>query len=498
MRLLYFLVLYSFLSLPSLAQSPFRITDFGAVADDKTVNTKAINEAVQACHKAGGGRVLVPVGSFLTGTVRLLSNVELYLEAGARLKGSPNLVDYQLDGKKLGLLYAYEAVNVSISGKGTVDGDADQFFDAKRNHRYVGYDPKLTRQRTRDSTRLNTEGPSFYTARPGMLVEFVRCERLQIRDVQFVNSPEWTFCIRDCDDVLVSGIAIKNNLLTPNSDGIHCTTSRNIRISDCDLRCGDDAIVVTGFNDPFFGEKATDFDDYRNRRVGNRTGKSENVVVSNCVMQSRSAGIRIGYGDNDIRNCVFQNLVIYDSNRGIGVFARDRGSIENILFQNITIQTRLTDGNWWGKGDPIQVSRTPQSKTPVGRVRNIQFSHITARSEAGITLWGEPGLPVEDVRFDQVDVTISAGPLASRWGGNIDLRPTATPTRDVFQYDMPGLLAHQVDGLQINHVSVRWAGPPAEYFTHGLVLENVTRSKIEQFEGTGAKSGFKAVQTVSR
>ena len=82
----------------------------------------------------------------------------------------------------------------------------------------------------------------------------------------------------------------------------------------------------------------------------------ENVAVSNCTLSSRSAGVRVGYGPNPIRNCVFQNLVIRNSNRGLGLFVRQEGSIENVLFNNIVIQTRLHTGHWWGKGEPIHLS----------------------------------------------------------------------------------------------------------------------------------------------
>ena len=134
-----------------------------------------------------------------------------------------------------------------------------------------------------------------YDARPGMMVVLLQCEQVAIKDVTFRDSPEWCFRIADCDDVLVTGISIHNNLMVPNSDGIHCTTSRNIRISDCDIRAGDDAIIVTGFGTGVDVDgDITERLDYTTREFGNKTGYAENVTVSNCVLQSRSAGIRVG------------------------------------------------------------------------------------------------------------------------------------------------------------------------------------------------------------
>ena len=143
--------------------------------------------------------------------------------------------------------------------------------------------------------------------------------------------------------------------MIPNSDGIHCTASRNIRIVNCNIRAGDDAIIITGFarieNTPGFN--SNEQDKYTH---GNKTIYAENIQVSNCHLQSRSSGIRIGYGQHPIRRCIFTNIVIHDSNRGIGVFARDASTIEELVFSNIIIETRLHNGQWWGNGEPIHLS----------------------------------------------------------------------------------------------------------------------------------------------
>lgn len=493
---------------PLLAKT-YPITDFGAVGDGKTINTRAINEAVSACNAAGGGTVLVPVGTFLSGTIRLLSNVNLHLEAGSVLKGSPNVADYQLDGVKRGLIFAFEAENLSITGTGILDGNSDVFHDPKRMHgfRNLGFDRQYTRQGAAymPADKFNQDGPIYYDSRPDKLVQLFRCERIVIRDAQFLNSPEWTFRIGDCDNVLVDGITVRTNLAVPNSDGIHTTTSRNVRIANCFVSAGDDAIVVTGFGDDIgtggrmdnvrnYGGMA----EYPSRRMGNKTGYAENVVVSNCVLQSRSAGIRVGYGDNSIRNCLFQNIVIFGSNRGIGVFARDRADIENIVFQNIRIDTRLHDGHWWGKGEPIHLSLTPQAtNVPLGHVRGIQFRDITAHSQAGAVVWGEPDNRLRDVLFQNVELTISAGPLSKDWGGNFDLRPALQPDRKLFKHDIPGLYATNVDGLTLDHLTVRWGDTVADFNTYGVEIENVTNLRTEQYHGRGATARYQALRTVN-
>lgn len=498
------LALFLFIAAQALAQTrPFDITQFGAKPDGQTVNTTAINDAVRACHAAGGGTVLVPAGTFVSGTVRLLSNVNLHLDAGATLKGSPNLADYQLDGTKRGLLFAFEARNVSITGRGTVDGNSPQFFNPNVSHygkMGLGFERRFTRQGEAylPPNQFFPDGPITYDQRPGMLCVLLRCERVAIEGVAFVNSPEWTFRLGDCDDVRVSGITVATDLLVPNSDGIHCTTSRNVRISDCHLRCGDDAIAVTGFGDEtgVGGRMYDEQPDYTKRTVGNKVGACEHIVVSNCVLQSRSAGIRVGYGDNPIRHCLFQNIVIHDSHRGIGVFNRDRADITDVRFDHISIQTRLHSGHWWGKGEPIQVSSVRQkADVPVGRVRNVQFTNIVAESESGVVLWGTPESRLQDVRFDNVTLTLKGGPLSQDWGGNFDLRPALPADQQLFKHDIPGIFAQNVDGLALRDVTVRWGQALPDYFTHALELENSTGVRLENFDGQAAKPTLQAVKT---
>jgi polygalacturonase len=277
------------------------VTDFGAKGDGRTLNTLAINRAIEACHEAGGG-VVVPPGTFLTGTLRLLSHVQLHLEAGAVLKGSTNLADYQLDGVRRGLVFAFEATDVALTGLGTIDGSSDAFFDPQRMHgfRNLGFDRRFTRQGDAymPPDTVFDDGPIYYEQRPGTMIQMFRCERVVVENLRFLSPPEWTFRFGDCDDVLVHGITIRANLKVPNSDGIHLTTSRNVRISDCNLSCGDDTIAVTGFGDETgpAPPAQTNGADYRSRRMGNRTGYCENITVANCTpgirLDGRARGLR--------------------------------------------------------------------------------------------------------------------------------------------------------------------------------------------------------------
>jgi polygalacturonase len=136
------------LAAPRAGAADCNVRDFGAVGDGSTVNTAAIQKAIDACRDAGGGRVVVPRGVFVSGTLRLHSHVELHLEGGAVLKGSPNLSDYQLGGQVVGLLYSENVENVSITGRGQIDGNGDAFMDLNAAKKIDAAGSQYTRQKS--------------------------------------------------------------------------------------------------------------------------------------------------------------------------------------------------------------------------------------------------------------------------------------------------------------------------------------------------------------
>ncbi len=453
----------------------YDITDYGAMAGEGHMNTIAINKAVNACNQGGGGTVVIPPGIFYSGTIILKSNVELFLEHGAVLTGSENMADYDTINAVGGLIYANNTRNIAITGTGTINGNGTHFHIPGKMHIAGDLQRKYIRQGDsylREGATFS-DGPIAYEHRPGMMVVIMNSENVRINNITLRDSPEWTFRIGDCDNVNVRGITILNNLLMPNSDGIHCTDSRNVIISDCDIRAGDDAIIVTGFSSDInvhgLAEERTEA-----QRFGNKTGYAENVTVTNCALQSRSSGIRIGYGEHPIRNLVFSNIVIYDSNRGIGIFARDTASIENVLFSGIIIRNRLHSGHWWGNGEPIHVSSITRTAGKIaGKIRNIRFSNIIAESETGMLLWGQQPNSLQNIEFDRIQLHIRNSPLARDYGGNFDLRPTADMQYAIFKHDIPGLFARNVDNLKIKDFDLSWDSDVAGYHSYGLEAENV-------------------------
>jgi hypothetical protein len=318
---------------------------------------------------------------------------------------------------------------------------------------------------------------------PGMSIVFFHCTKVTLSGITVKDTPIWAIRFGYCEDVLIDGITIRNNVLIPNSDGIHCTASRNIRISNCDIVAGDDAIVMTGFdkneNIPGYSMK-----EQGEKKYGNKSIYAENMSVTNCQLRSSSAGIRIGYGQHPIRRCIFSNITIYDSNRGIGIFAHDTTDIEDLTFSNIIIETRLYNGHWWGHGEPIHlssVSRFPGLEA--GHIKNVSFSNITATGEQGIIVFGREKSRIENISFNNIRLYIRKGRETSTYGGNFDLRPAAERPMQVFEHDIPGIFAQYVTNLSINGFDLEWDPLLPDFFTNAIEINEFENLKIDKLQG---------------
>ena len=383
----------------------YNVLSFGALGDGITNDTAAIQAAIDACCRSGGGRVSFPGGrTYRSGTLVLRSNLELHLQMGAVLKGSDDLGDYLLFGGEpapqkrdvpsyvnseyTGLpthyfLYAKDCENLAITGLGRIHGNEEIFYG--------------------EVTPWHIDG-SFYPRAPMLFLENVH--QLTIRDVTLEKSAFWTVHMVGCRDVLIDGIRILNNMRMANCDGIDPDHCQNVRIANCHLECADDCIV------------------FKNTAAAMGYGPCENITVTGCTMTSSSAAIKFGSESEDIfRNIVIENCVIYDSNRGISLQLRDKGSIENVLFHNIAISTRLRHPElFWGMAEPIAITVFQRKlDTAVGRVQNIRFSSILCEAENGILLYGEQEGAISNIRFEQVSLHLRK--ISDYPQGRYDLRP---------------------------------------------------------------------------
>jgi hypothetical protein len=455
----------------------FNVRDFGATGDGAALDTGAFNRAITTCHAAGGGTVVVPAGTYRIGTVDLLSNLTLHLEAGAVVLGSPNLADYRVlpyksELRNTTLFLADGAANVAIVGRGTIDGNGRAFGIFEEADTWRDFEPRHTRQgeaylAINDSP---DDGPVKHRPRPGILILFKHCRDVLVRDIKLVDAPNWCLHLACSEDVLLTGLDIKSSLLLPNSGGLDVSLTRNVRISDCNIAAGDDAIA--------FSPCADGFGD----------GVTENIVVENCVLLARSAALRVGWGQHNFRNLLFQNIVIRESNRGILLNLRYGEQIENVVFSNIVIETRLYRGKWWGKGEPIHISAVREFEAESRRrvLRNVTFSNITATGDHGVVLYADERSTIEGVTFENCRLRVRPGPLQDSFGGNFDLRPIWDPARQVFAHDIPAFFAHGIRGLILRNLSVKWEDGLPPFCRHALEIEDFSGVTIDGFHGRQA------------
>ena len=406
----------------------YNVLNFGAVGNGITSDTAAIQAAVNACCAAGGGRVTLPGGhTYRCGALVLGSNLELHLEMGAVLKGSDDLNDYRLFDQQNGspelrnipsyenceytgapnhyFLYAKDCENLSITGLGTIDGNEKIFYGVE--------------------TRWHIEG-NFYPRAPLLFLENI--SRLTLTQITLANSAFWTVHMVGCRDVLIDGIRILNNLRMANCDGIDPDHCQNVRIANCHIECADDCIV------------------FKNTAAAMQYGPCENITVTNCTLISTSAAIKFGSESETLfRNILIENCVISHTNRGISLQLRDKGSIENVVFHNLCIGTRLFHrDSFWGAAEPIAITVLRRKEdTEVGTVRRIRFSNIFCDSENGILLYGEKPGDISDVSFENVSVRLCRS--TDHEVGFHDLRPgTGECTLEQGLYHVRGHNAHNL------------------------------------------------------
>jgi len=257
------------------------IIDYGAVADGKTLDTVAIQKALDACGKAGGGVVRVPAGVYLVGTLYLRDDVTVSLEAGATLLGSTRIEDYSPNH----LIVGKGVKNITLLGPGTIDGQGFAFWSradgpaqAKEERITYGWVPQ-------HSWRHNARNASD-------LMVLEHCSNVKISGLALQNSESWTLHLLGCDHVAIDSVRIRNRLNGPNTDGIDVQGCQGVQIANCDIDTGDDAIVLKN----------------RNAKIS-YPHPCKDITIANCKLTSPTNGFKIGtesYGD-------FENIVFRDS-----------------------------------------------------------------------------------------------------------------------------------------------------------------------------------------
>ena len=383
---------------PVFPTHDFPITNFGAVGDGKTDCTAAIRKAIEACHAGRGGRVVVPAGTFLTGAIRLLSNVNLHVAEGSVLKFDPDPAKYlpavysRFEGVECmnysPLIYAFDQENVAITGRGILDGSAsnENWWGWIRRSagppRAAASVNRLREQADRGvPVRDRVFGQGHYL-RPNF-IEPYRCRNVFIEGITIRNSPMWEIHPALCTNVTVRGVTITSH--GPNNDGCDPESSRDVLIENCVFDTGDDCIAIKSGRD----------------KDGRRVGvPSENIVVRGCTMKDGHGGVVIGSEvSGNCRNVFVENCRMDSPNLARALRfksnARRGGIIEDVFMRKVEIGT-LAEAVL--TVDFLYETGAEGPYPPV--VRNVQLEDITSTSSPRVMyLAGFAGATIDDLRF---------------------------------------------------------------------------------------------------
>jgi polygalacturonase len=393
-------------------QAGFNVRDHGAAGDGTHLDTRAIQEAIDACARAGGGTVFFPAGAYLSGTIVLKSRVTLHLDAGAVLLGSRDLRDFPSLVPALrsftdtyterSLIYADGLQDIGIRGRGVIDGQGAAFKGS-------------------------------YKVRPYMM-RFVSCRNVSVTDVSIKDSPMWVQHYLACEGVEIRGIGVHSRV-NVNNDGIDIDGSQRVRISDCEISSGDDAIVL----------KAT----------ANRPCKD--VVIANCVLSSACNALKLGTESNGgFENIAISNCTIYDTRlAGIALEMVDGGVLDRVDISNIVMNSVATP-IFIRLGDRGRPFIEGGARPPVGKLRNVSIANVQAMGagSVGCAVAGLPGHAIENVVLENLRMTFAGG------GKRTDARREIPENADKYpEHNMFGTLpaygfyCRHVKGLSLRNIS---------------------------------------------
>jgi polygalacturonase len=369
------------------------ISDYGAVNDGKTINTLAIQSAIDKCSSEGGGVLVVPKGTFLTGAIFLKKGVNLFIEKEGVLKGSTRQSDYpQINTRWEGiervwtsaLVNAEGITNIEINGEGVIDGSGAEW------PKFVRQNPQQLSQASRDSL---SKIPRLGRPR---LVCFKECSKVHIANIRLLNQAVWCIHILYCKDVKIENVNITADHTIPSSDGMDIDSSNGVLITGCSIDVNDDCISI---------KSGKDDDGVRVNRP------SENIIVEKCHFGYGHGGVAMGSETSGgIHNVEIRNCTVDAGNWAPIRFKTQPGRtnvVENITFRDIQMKDAKMAFEMnmeWRMVPPI----APPSKVlPI--FRNIHFINITGSAASVGSLHGLKDSPIKNVTFKDCKISAQKG-----------------------------------------------------------------------------------------
>ncbi|WP_176086724.1 glycosyl hydrolase family 28 protein [Martelella sp. HB161492] len=363
------------------------------IASSASPATQRIQNAIDSAVD-GPVRIVLEPGPHHCDGLQLRSGVTLHLKAAAELifadsydAYAGNTVDIIAEESDRAMLVAAGARDIAITGEGRILCNSGAFASD-------------------DDPEMGTLVPAMH--RPRLLV-LDSCSAITITDITIVHSPMWTLHFVDCSAVVIRGVTIDNDCRMPNTDGIVIDGCHDVTISDCDIATADDGVVL----------KTT------RRRDGSLAASCERIHVHHCRVSSQSCALKIGTESfSPFRNIVFEHCEIVGSNRGLGIFSRDGGTVERIRFCEIRLDCRETPDGFWGSGEALTInviSRRPQERR-AGWVRDVEVSNISGTMEGAINICAEQSGDITGVNLKNIALQQRQGFHGT--ARSYDLRPT--------------------------------------------------------------------------
>jgi len=449
-----------------VTESVFNVKTYGATGKKADNAEPAIQKAIDACAKAGGGTVYLPPGDYTSGTLRLRSHVRFYVGSGATLFAAEEDPAFDTDG----LLVGEDLENITIEGRGVINGQAK--YDWRMNvidDGYIRDNQKSAEAAGVPLMRSFPKGMGVRKIYPHM-IKLLRCKDVRIAGLSIIDSPSWTIYPYACERLRIDGLYIHTDQkYAVWADGIDPDGCKDVVIANCVIETGDDAIVF-----------------YSSAASGGPPKACENITVTNCRLSSSSSAIKFCDGNSvAVRNVTIDNIVITHSNRGIAFMVYDGGVVENVVISNIVVNTNRFDWFWWGNGDPIYftVQRRSESlglplkpdEPPAGVIRHVVLRNIIAHGQGSCLILGHPNSWLDDINLENVKLYQSTDPAAG------------------YDRSVHAMYFRYAKNLKVKDVQVQWEKPESAKWQSALYFQDVSGLKVEGFSGAPAKPEFPKV-----
>lgn len=462
--LLTLLAVYSLINVYAENRSVYNVKDYGAIPDTTVLSSIAIQKAIDDCAIHGGGVVWVPNGNYLITSLMMKSNVNLHLDGGAVLYASRNVEDYKNHKVSVGasdesfievLLFALNANNISVTGTGKLHCQAVR--ESFRREPQWAVTDSITGREIDNAIKYGADYRTKYRKVPPCpgAINFTNCTNVHIRDIEVIESSFWSVHLQWCNRVFVDGIHIQSNSDNGvNSDGLDIDGCSNVMVSNCKINTGDDALCL------------------KTTRQGGKTMPCREITVTNCILTSSSAALKLGTESHaDFENITVSNCIINDANRGLNMIIRDGGNVRNVVFSNLIMNTIRKATFWWGNGDAIWLTTQKRGDIPSsGKIENVTFNHIIAHGQSGVRLEGFD-TSMHNIRFNDFQLFMEPENAKDKRARN-------------------GFLFYGVNKLSMTDCEVIWNKEnPEKAWESAFYFENVDDLNLVRISGEQAPNG---------